>query len=127
MGSRLAKKGKLLAIRVCFFQTLTVLIFSLGIFVIYGSHYGVSAVMGGIICIIPSSVFALIAFKYSGASQNEQVVRSFSQGSKVKLALTVILGVMAFKWLKLEPLPLFGTFIMATVAQWIALATYKEF
>lgn len=127
MGYNLAKKGRLLAIKVCFFQSLAVTLVSTCFFVMFGSFSGLSAIMGGLICILPNSVFALLAFRYSGASQNEQVVRSFSQGSKLKLALTVILGVMAFKWLQLEPLPLFATFIMATVAQWIALATIKEF
>ncbi len=127
MGSNLAKKGRLLAIKVCFFQCLTVTLISSLILVIFDTHYGLSALMGGLICVVPNSVFALLAFRYSGASQNEQVVRSFSQGSKLKLALTIILGVMAFNWLKLEPLPLFGTFIAATIAQWIALATLKEF
>ena len=127
MGSSLAKKGRLLAIKVIFFQSLVVVFISICVLAIFGMQTGFSALMGGLICVLPNSVFALLAFRYSGASQNEQVVRSFSQGSKLKLALTVILGVMAFKWLQLDPLPLFGTFIAATVAQWIALASIKEF
>jgi len=127
LDSNLAKKGRLLAIKVCFIQSLAVVFITICFLLIFGIHAGLSALMGGLICILPNSVFALLAFRYSGASQNEQVVRSFSQGSKLKLALTVILGVMAFKWLQLDPLPLFATFIMATFAQWIALATIKEF
>ena len=127
MSNTLVAKGRLLAIKVCVYQSLTVLFVSTCIFVIFDSFSALSALMGGLICILPSGVFALLAFRYSGASQNEQVVRSFSQGSKLKLVLTIILCVMAFKWWQLEPLPLFGAFIMATVAQWIALATLKEF
>ena len=127
LTNTLVANGRLLAIKVCFTQSLAVLFVSISIFVMFGGFSALSALMGGLICILPSGVFALLAFRYSGASQNEQVVRSFSQGSKLKLALTVILGVMAFKWLQLDPLPLFGTFIVATVAQWIALANIKEF
>ena len=127
LTNTLVANGRLLAIKVCFFQSLAILFISTSILVIFDSFSALSALMGGLICILPNGVFALLAFRYSGARQNEKVVRSFSQGSKLKLALTIILSVMAFKWWQLEPLPLFGTFIMATVVQWIALATLKEF
>ena len=76
--------------------------------------------------IVPNSVFAALAFRYSGATKNQMVVRSFAQGAKLKLILTVIFGVLAFKGLNLAPLALFIGFIVTTISQWFGMVSVTD-
>ena len=80
-----------------------------------------SAALGALISILPNAIFALFAFRYSGASKNELVVRSFSQGAKLRLVLAVILFVVAFKFLHAIPEAVFAAFAVTTVSYWLAM------
>ncbi|WP_232373445.1 ATP synthase subunit I [Alteromonas sp. RKMC-009] len=80
-----------------------------------------SAAIGAFISILPNAIFALFAFRYSGASKNELVVRSFSQGAKLRLVLAVILFVVAFKFLHAIPEAVFAAFAVTTVSYWLAM------
>ena len=64
------------------------------------------------------------AFRYAGASKNDLVARSFSQGSKLKLALTIILFVIAFKCLNAAPLEIFMAFVITTASHGLAMFHY---
>lgn len=75
---------------------------------------------GAIISLLPNAVFSFFAFRFSGARQSQAVARSFSQGSKVKLAMTIGLFVVAFNALDLVPIPLFLGYIAATAVYWTA-------
>ena len=69
-------------------------------------------------------VFAAFAFRYAGASKNQLVARSFSQGSKLKLALTIILFVIAFKGLNATPLEIFVAYVITTASHGLAMFHY---
>jgi len=70
------------------------------------------------ICLLSGTVFAFLAFRYSGASQNQLVVRSFNKGSKLKFIITIVLFVMAYEWPNLQPLPLMISYFVTLMAQW---------
>lgn len=89
--------------------------------IFYNQNTAVALAYGTAISFLPNAVFSLFAFRYSGASQIEAVARSFNQGSKAKLVITISLFVVAFGVLKLHPLPVFLGFIAATAAYWVAL------
>lgn len=126
MATHLAETGRQLATKVLIIQTLVALIVTAAVAVVIGTSAGYSAASGAVICLLPNLVFARFAFKHAGASQNELVVRSFSQGAKFKLLLTIILFVVAFKGLKAEPLPLFGAYAATLVTQWVALLILRR-
>ena len=126
MATNLAETGRQLAIKVLISQTLVAMIVTLAITVLVGKSAGYSALCGAVICLFPSLVFARFAFKYAGASKNELVVRSFSQGAKFKLLLTIILFVAAFKGLNAEPLPLFGTYAATLITQWVVMLKMRK-
>lgn len=126
MATKLAEKGRQLATKVLIFQSMVAIFVALIFTFIFGEKAGLSAVYGGIVCIVPSLVFARFAFKYAGASQNELVVRSFSQGSKFKLIATVLLFVGAFKWLDALPMPLFSGFALTMATQWVVLFVLRN-
>ena len=126
MAAKLTEKGRQLATKVLIFQTLVALFVALIVTFFLGEKAGLSAIYGGVICVVPGLVFARFAFKYTGASQNELVVRSFSQGSKLKLLVTVLLFVGAFRWLEALPMPLFGGFALTMATQWVALFVLRN-
>lgn len=122
----LAANGRHLAKHVLISQTLVAIVVSAVWFAFFGTHAGLSASTGAIICLLPSVVFAHFAFRYAGASKNELVVRSFNQGSKLKFILTVILFVVAFKGLNADPLPLFTGYAITLVTQWVAMLVFNK-
>ncbi len=75
--------------------------------------------------VIPESKRLKALLKEFRASHNQMVVRSFSQGTKLKLIFTMILAVIAFYGLKLPPLPLFSSFMLLTVSQWVVTAVVQ--
>ena len=83
-----------------------------------------SAAAGALVSIIPTLVFSAFAFRYAGASKNALVARSFSQGSKLKLALTIILFVVTFAGLDAAPLEVFVAFVVTTASHALAMFQY---
>ncbi|PKG97886.1 ATP synthase subunit I [Paraglaciecola sp. MB-3u-78] len=118
MITSLAQEGRQLARKVLFFQSLITMILACIFFLFLGKYSGISALYGGLICVLPGMVFALLAFRYAGASQNKLVVRSFNKGSKLKFIITIVLFVMAYKSPNLQPLPLLISYVVTLMAQW---------
>lgn len=125
MANYLAQKGQKMATKVLFLQTLIVIVLGAIGLLLFGMPAALSAMFGGMMSVLPNGIFALLAFRYAGASQNQMVVRSFSQGAKLKLILTMILAVIAFYGLKLSPLPLFASFMILTVSHWVVTAVVQ--
>ena len=121
MQNDLAREGKNLAKKAFAAQLLVSTMMAVIVWLLSGTHQALSVMMGALISILPNSIFAVFAFRYAGARQNHQVARSFSQGAKIKLAISFILFVIAFKGLNVAPLALFGGFAIATVSYWLAL------
>ena len=113
-GRELARKGFIFQ---CVIASLLVLF---GLFYT-GYQLAISLACGAIISILPTRLFAGFAFRYAGARQNNLVARSFSQGAKAKLALTIILFVVAFAGLKASPLPVFIAFAITTTSYWLVM------
>lgn len=117
----LAATGKSIAKRAIAVQATVAVVIAIAAGLFAGTKIGVSVFFGALISLLPNIVFAVFAFKYSGARHNQQVARSFSQGAKVKLALSIILFVIAFTWVNATPLALFAGFAVAMVSHWLAL------
>ncbi|MGB3726916.1 MAG: ATP synthase subunit I [Glaciecola sp.] len=86
----------------------------------------VSILLGCLSFIVPHSIFAYWVFRYAGASKNELVAQSFSQGMKIKLILTSIFFIVAFSQLHAHPLPLLGAYATIMVSQWLAMLLLKQ-
>jgi ATP synthase protein I len=114
----MAQKGRILVRGVLLCQSLIVVICTLFFTFFLGKYSGLSALYGGMICLITGAVFAFLAFRYTGASQNSLVVRSFNKGSKLKFIFTIVLFVLVYKWPSLQPLPLIISYIVTLMAQW---------
>ncbi|MFT4808007.1 MAG: ATP synthase protein I [Paraglaciecola sp.] len=114
----MTQKGQNLARKILFFQSLVVVFFTLFFTLYLGKYSGLSALYGGIICLVSGAVFAFLAFKYAGASQNELVVRSFNKGRKLKFIFTIVMFVVVYRWPNLQPLPLLISYFVTLMVQW---------
>ena len=98
-----------------------VLVFaSLTFMSIRGQVSGYSALLGGLIFLLPHGYFALKAFRYAGARSAKKIMSSFYQGEAGKLILCTILFTMVFKWIQpLDIAALFLTFAIMLVTNWL--------
>lgn len=118
MTANLAKEGRQLTRKLLFYQSIISIVLTLFFTLYFGNYAGISALYGGLICLFPAMVFALLTFRYTGASQNQLVVRSFNKGNKLKFIFTIVLFVVAYKWPNLQPLPLMVSYFVTLMAQW---------
>ena len=118
MVHKLAKQGQKLAREVFFYQSFIVTFVSVVIFIFLEYFTAFSFFYGGGVNVIINGAFAFFAFRYSGASQIELMVQSFNRGAKLKLYITVLMTIVAFAGLNLEPIPFFIGFMVSNVCQW---------
>jgi len=89
-------------------------------FLLRGQVAGYSALLGGLIFLIPHGYFAFKAFRYAGARSARKIMSSFYQGEAGKLILCAILFTMVFKWIQpLDVAALFLTFAIMLVTNWL--------
>ncbi len=116
----MTKRGKKLARTAALYQCIIAAVITVAIAIVGLKIWAVSYALGAVISIVPNSVFALFAFRFSGASKNRLVVKSFNQGAKVKLIVTVLLFVVAFVQFQVEPIALFAGFVITAASYWLA-------
>jgi len=88
-------------------------------FLLRGQVSGYSALLGGLIFLLPHGYFAFKAFRYSGARSAKKIISSFYQGESGKLILCAISFTVVFKWIQpLDVAALFLTFAIMLVANW---------
>jgi len=81
-----------------------------------------SALLGGLICVIPNAYLAGRLLMKSGAGDSRVFLRAAFTGEALKLVLTGVLFALVFIYIKpLNVLALFAGFIMTICIQWIGL------
>lgn len=103
-----------------------VLAFVLGVFVSLAA--AMSALLGGLVCILPTAFFARQVFRHSGAQAAKQIVQAMYLGEALKILISVVLFTLIFIYVDIVPLPFFGAFILAQLVVWLAplvLKTYR--
>jgi len=79
-----------------------------------------SALVGGGIATLGSLVMAGLVFGGRGADP-QRVLGMFYVGEAVKVAVVIVLFVLALKWVDLAPLAMFVAFAATFLVYWIAL------
>jgi ATP synthase protein I len=125
MQNGLAAAGKVLAVKGVIVQIIMTLLVTLTVAVVH-SEYVIIVVFGCLSFLVPHSIFAFWVFRHAGATKNELVAQSFSQGMKIKLFLTVLFFIIAFSQLNAHPLPLLGAYVIIMVSQWLAMFKIKH-
>ena len=85
-----------------------------------GVQSAYSAVLGGVVCILPNLYFALKLFRYDGAQAAGNIIKAFYKGEAAKLLITIALFALIFKFIPIEALAFFVTFIVVQFLFWIA-------
>ncbi len=116
-GKQLAKAGILVQLVV-----MTIMIVFIAVTF---SEYLIAVALGSLSYVIPHSIFSYWVFRYAGATKNQLVAQSFSQGMKIKLILTSLLFVVAFSVFHVHPLFLLGSYATTMVSQWLAMYWYR--
>lgn len=91
------------------------------LFLLKGTVEAYSALLGGLICWVPSAYFAIRAFRHQGARAAKEIVSTFYKAEAVKIALTGFLFFGAFYFVQpLSPLSLFMAFIGTQAVSWFS-------
>jgi ATP synthase protein I len=101
-------------------ESVMLVLASLAFLLFGGQVSGYSALLGGLIFLIPHGYFALKAFRYSGARSAKKIMSSFYQGEAGKLILCAIGFTVVFKWIQpIDVSALFLTFAIMLVTNWL--------
>ncbi len=101
-------------------QISTTVAFAVFCALFFGAQAASSALLGGVVCIVPNAFFAGKLFKYQGARSAKQIVNSFYKGEALKIALSIILFTLVFVWIKITPLAFFLSYIIILMTHWFA-------
>ncbi|WP_238589465.1 ATP synthase subunit I [Legionella cincinnatiensis] len=101
-------------------QISVTLVFTVFCVLAYGANAAISALLGGMVCIIPNAYFAIKLFKYHGARSARQIVNSFYKGEALKIFISIFLFTAVFLFFKITPLAFFVSYIMILMTHWFA-------
>jgi len=113
------------ALQLVLLQGVFALVFSALSALWFGKAVAVAGIMGGVICVLPNVCFALIAFRYAGASAAKQIVSAFYWAEAMKLVCTAALFAGVFYWGHFAPLPLLIGYMSAQCGFWLAPIVFK--
>ncbi len=87
-----------------------------------GAPAGLAALIGGGIGVAASLVQVAMSFRRSAAGAPAAIARGFYRGEALKIAVTVLLFILALRRRSLPPGPLFAGYVATFAAYWVALA-----
>ena len=87
-----------------------------------GTPAGLAALVGGGIGVAASSVQVAVSFRRRAAQDARAIARGFYRGEALKIAVTVLLFIVALRRRSLSPGPLFAGYGATFAAYWVALA-----
>lgn len=85
-----------------------------------GRPAAVSALLGGMVCLLPNAYFAWRAFRYQGARFARDIVKSFYRAEAGKFGLTAALFTLVFVAVPpSNPALFFGAYVATLFTQWL--------
>ena len=117
MNKQLNKRGVL---RLWLVQLGITLILAALCALLYTMNAAISAILGGLVCIIPNACFASKLFKHQGARAAKQIVNSFYAGEALKIFLSIFLFTAVFVLCRITPLAFFASYILILMTHWLA-------
>lgn len=91
-----------------------------------GSVGALSALLGGLVNIIPSVYFAMKLFQYHGARAARKILKGFYQGEALKICLSAILFALVFIVFNVIPWVFFAAYISLQLLMWFAPLIFKR-
>lgn len=126
MSKVLARRGRWSAYKLVMMQAAMAGGVSIVFFAVWGAQFGLSALAGGAIAVLPNFVFATLAFSHTGASSAGKVMKTFYWGEAVKLLLTIAMFSLVFINLKVVFMPLFVCYVATLFVHWTAPLYFKQ-
>ena len=120
MANSLAKPLRIQALKFIYLQGVVALASALVVWLGWGVLAGKSALMGGVVALLPNLVFTLYAFRYAGARQVQQVYSSIKRGAGLKYLLTIVLFALVLKSSAVILLPFFSAYVLVMIVSWFA-------
>lgn len=81
---------------------------------------GWSALLGGLVSIVPNAVLAWKLFQYQGARSARQIVNGFYKGEALKISLSAVMFALVFIFFTVKPAVFFTAFIIVQMVFWFA-------
>lgn len=117
----LEKSSKLRGIKqLLTYQLAFCLLLSLMIYLRSGQRAALSILLGGLVAIIPTWIFAKKLFRFQGARAARQIVQGFYAGEFLKIITSVMLFTVVFSLYPVVPLVFFLTYITILMTHWFA-------
>lgn len=88
-------------------QLMICVLIALVLLLTWGRKEALSALLGGLVAIIPTALFARKLFRYQGARAARQIVKGFYVGEALKIVTTIGLFTFVFMSFKIAPLAFF--------------------
>lgn len=106
--------------RLLFAQLLTVMVMGMLGAIFAGGSAALSALTGGLVCLLPNAYFAWRAFRYQGAQFARDIVKSFYRAEAGKFGLTAALFTLVFIAVPpSNPAFFFGAYVATLFTQWL--------
>lgn len=103
------------AYRIIFAQLLVALAIVVLMLVFADMRAALSALLAGMICVLANFYFAKRILKYRGAQDVKKFMRAYFLGELTKLAMIVVLMLLALVFLKIDAMPFLLTFIVLQI------------
>ena len=101
--------------RLFLLQTAMTAIVTAVLFLLNKNGEAVSALLGGVVAILPSVVFARFLFRYQGARSAKKIVNNFYLGEAAKMALSILLFAVVFQFYRVAPIVFFVTYCFVAI------------
>ena len=117
MVQHLTQQNRSKAFKFIAFQFLLGLLLSVLIGIIWEVQTGQSFFIGVMLDVLPSFVFTIYAFRFSGARQLKMMAASFYRGETVKIMLTGAMFIAVIKFVPVVLPALFVGFMIMKISQ----------
>lgn len=114
------RQGMRSAQRILLTQLVVAILLAMIVLVPCGATSAISAIAGGLVCVIPNALFIKQLFWHNGARAAKQIVNNFYKGEALKLVLSMALFTMIFKFITINPLVFFVAYIAVQMVFWFA-------
>lgn len=101
-------------------QSILVILIALTVLLIKGKNDSISALLGGLVAILPSLLFARKLFRHSGARAAREIVKGFYIGEALKIVSSIALFAIVFIFYKVQPVVFFVTYIAVVMTHWFS-------
>lgn len=117
MVQHLSQLNRVKAFKFLAVQMIIGLLLAISVGIIWEVQTGQSFAVGVMLDVLPSFVFTIYAFRFSGARQVQQVAASFYRGETVKIMLTGAMFIAVIKFLPVVFPALLAGFVTMKISQ----------